>query len=268
VAATVDREGRLPIYHQIALNIQRRIASGEWGIGDRLPSEMDLAGFYEVSRVTVRQALTVLEKDGLVERKRPSGTFVIRLPEKLTPTVSIMVDMLQNLDSSGHTNTIHTLSVRLVDKGDPSVREKLGMTADEPFVEFRRLIMVNDAPFATVRTLASSSRFPGLEQQPILRNSLQTTFLTHFGVRTMRAEHWVEALKATDADMEVFGTPENGVVLGLSSLFFDQNDEPMAYMTTRWPADMMRLHLKSAIKEPFVNSGVGEPDDAIEMNRK
>lgn len=262
MAVKIDREGRLPIYHQIALSVQRRIASGEWGVGDRLPSEMGLAEVYGVSRVTVRQALSVLEKDGIVERKRPSGTFVTRLPDKLTPSVSLMVDMLQNLDGSGHTSTIRTLSIRLVEQGDPAVRRMLRMTADEPFIEYRRLILVNDAPFAIVKTVASSARYPGLEQQPIVNNSLQQTFAEHSQVYTTRAEHWVEALKATDADSEIFGSSTSGMMLGLSSLFFDQHDEPMAYMITRWPAETMRLHLKSAIKEPFVNAGDDQPGQA------
>ncbi|HEY9086802.1 MAG TPA: 5-formyltetrahydrofolate cyclo-ligase [Anaerolineaceae bacterium] len=72
----VDRQSPLPAYFQIARDLRRRISSGEWKPNEQLPSEIELAVQYSVSRMTLRQALTELDKDNLLLRRRGAGTFV------------------------------------------------------------------------------------------------------------------------------------------------------------------------------------------------
>ena len=66
----------IPIYYQIANLLRRKIEQGELEPGDKLPNEMDLAKMFDVSRVTLRQALSLLEEDDLLVRERRNGTFV------------------------------------------------------------------------------------------------------------------------------------------------------------------------------------------------
>lgn len=64
------------IYAQILL----QLSTGQHSIGDRLPTEKELAGMYNISRPVVREALQHLQNDGLIDARRGSGTFVLRLP--------------------------------------------------------------------------------------------------------------------------------------------------------------------------------------------
>lgn len=66
--------GRL--YERVAQDLAGKIASGTYAVGQRLPSERDLAQQYGVSRPTVREATIALEVDGLVEVKTNSGVYV------------------------------------------------------------------------------------------------------------------------------------------------------------------------------------------------
>jgi len=65
------------LYRQIAEQIRGLIASGEYGVGDRLPPERDLAKQLRVSRPSVREALIALEVEGLVEVRVGSGIYVL-----------------------------------------------------------------------------------------------------------------------------------------------------------------------------------------------
>ncbi|MGE7204995.1 FadR/GntR family transcriptional regulator [Sphingomonas sp. NPDC019816] len=65
------------LYERVARAISARILSGEYGVGQRLPSERDLAQAHSVSRPTVREAIIALELDGLVEVRMGSGVYVI-----------------------------------------------------------------------------------------------------------------------------------------------------------------------------------------------
>jgi GntR family transcriptional repressor for pyruvate dehydrogenase complex len=70
------------LYQELARKLMEELASGRYAPGDRLPAERDLAGEYEVSRPTVREAIIALEVQGLVEVKVGSGAYVLRLPGK------------------------------------------------------------------------------------------------------------------------------------------------------------------------------------------
>ncbi len=70
------------LYQQIAEQIERYIASGNLGVGDRLPAERDLAVQLGVSRPSVREAMIALEGAGLIEVRTGDGTFVRQVVPK------------------------------------------------------------------------------------------------------------------------------------------------------------------------------------------
>ncbi|MEV4628189.1 GntR family transcriptional regulator [Micromonospora sp. NPDC049523] len=71
-------------YIQLSTLFRGRIDSGEWAIGQQIPTVDQLATEFSVARATVRQALDVLEDDGVIERFRAKGTFVTgRTPQAL-----------------------------------------------------------------------------------------------------------------------------------------------------------------------------------------
>ena len=80
----------LPAYIRIHDKIKADVDDGTWKIGQRLPSERDLCNTFDVSRMTVRQAITLLVDEGILERKPGSGTFVAssRVKEKMRGTTS------------------------------------------------------------------------------------------------------------------------------------------------------------------------------------
>ncbi len=67
----------VPLYAQLESALREGIRRGQWGPGDPLPSDRKLAEDWRVSRCTVRQALDILVRDGLVERRQGKGTFVM-----------------------------------------------------------------------------------------------------------------------------------------------------------------------------------------------
>jgi GntR family transcriptional regulator len=72
----IKRDDPLPLYEQLAHIIASKIGGGQLAPGKRLPTELDLARDYSISRETVRQAIGILERQGLVIRRRAKGTFV------------------------------------------------------------------------------------------------------------------------------------------------------------------------------------------------
>src|SRR5829696_4526303 len=70
---------RNSLQEQVGLRIEEMITSGQLQIGDRLPSEIEMARQFDVHRSTVREALRVLAQRGLIEMRVGSGSYVSRV---------------------------------------------------------------------------------------------------------------------------------------------------------------------------------------------
>lgn len=72
----LDAESHIPKYAQIAETLRQRIARGMWPHGARLPGNDTLAAEFSVSRVTIRQAVELLTREGILEAQQGRGTFI------------------------------------------------------------------------------------------------------------------------------------------------------------------------------------------------
>ena len=72
----LNHQSPIPLYHQLADLLTTRIRTGEYAVGDRIPSEHQLVAAYGIGRPTVRQAIDVLVRRRMLVRRRGSGTYV------------------------------------------------------------------------------------------------------------------------------------------------------------------------------------------------
>ena len=77
-----DADSRVPRYLQVASVLRRRIRDGHWPVGARIATLEELEQEFGVARVTVRQAIDLLQGEGLVKSFQGRGTFVTRAPER------------------------------------------------------------------------------------------------------------------------------------------------------------------------------------------
>jgi DNA-binding LacI/PurR family transcriptional regulator len=78
----ISNRAALPKYQEIRSFLMERLSSGAYQIGDRFYSENELSKKFSTTNLTVRQAMELLERDKFIERKRGSGTFVHKLPNR------------------------------------------------------------------------------------------------------------------------------------------------------------------------------------------
>ena len=69
-----------PVYIQIHNQLRENIESGKWKVGQKIPAERELAASFDVSRMTLRQAIQALVDEGILERRVGSGTVVANRP--------------------------------------------------------------------------------------------------------------------------------------------------------------------------------------------
>src|SRR3954452_8956743 len=170
----VDRASPLPVYFQIATDIRGRVAAGEWADGLRIAPEVELSHEYDVSRVTVRQAIAELVKDDLLERRRGSGTYVRHQQRPLVYDLNLTVGALVNRwRDAEFDNRADVIESGLVEPSD-ELRHRLQLRRSGTVTYMVRRVFINDRPTALYRSWFNGDLVPGLESSPRLNGSLST----------------------------------------------------------------------------------------------
>jgi len=141
------RRGGIPLYYQIMRDLKEQIVSGMLVPGDKLPSEAEHTRRFGVSRVVIRQALRILEEQGLIVRIKGKGTFVSdAVAEDGAPRIS---GSLEDLIHMGTDTTIKVVEFRLV-KATPDLAEVFGVKEGDDLFNVQRVRMVHSSPLAVL----------------------------------------------------------------------------------------------------------------------
>jgi len=136
----------VPLYYQLANLLSEKIVSRELHTGDRLPTEVELVEQYGISRITVRQALRLLEEEGLIRREVGRGTFVT---DYRPFTGALKVEgSLEDIISLGQ-NPVKVIEVKTV-KADADDAEKLGIPIGAPLMRATRIRLLHDEPYSHI----------------------------------------------------------------------------------------------------------------------
>jgi GntR family transcriptional regulator len=189
---------------EIAAELRRRIEEDlEFGAGQLLPSESELAGAYGASRVTVRRALESLREAGLVDSRQGYGWFVVGEPVR--QTLGRLQTIEAQLESRGVGSERRVLDFGFV-KAPAWVRGVLG---SETVLRVRRLQVVDGRPFARVTVWVPDELGAGLSR----RDVEQSPFYDLLPVRLGGARQTIGAAAALAADAAVLEVPAGSPVL-------------------------------------------------------
>jgi GntR family transcriptional regulator len=194
VRGRIDRSSALPYYHQLKQILVQEIARRELQPGDLLPGDNALCETYDVSRTVVRQALTELEFEGVIERRKGKGTFVAR-PKTAEGLVQSLTGLFEDVAArGGHLRSqVRTLAVV---PADDQVAAELQIEPDDPVVLLERLRFVEDQPWVLTVTHLPHALVPGLEHEDLTDRSLYAVLEESYGVRLAHGRRSVEASAA------------------------------------------------------------------------
>ena len=140
----IDRSSPVPLYFQVAQQLERMIEAGELPVGTKLWNEADLALALGLSRPTVRQAVQQLVQSGLLVRKRGIGTHVTAPHVRRRVQLTSLYDDLLQAKKEPRTRTLSLSTV----SATPEVAAQLGTETGDPVVRLERLRFAGDEPLA------------------------------------------------------------------------------------------------------------------------
>ncbi len=233
----------MPVYFQIALDLRRRLAAGEWANGQRIAAELHLAELYGVSRVTIRQALAELVKDGLLERRRGSGTYVSDHHHPLVYDLNLTLGMTaMRLRQAGIPNRAEVLEARVDRSPSSELRHRLQIGPGGAGVQLVRRVIIDEEPAAIYQSWFDASRVPGIESSEGLTGSLSQVLSERYDLSPVRSENALEVVRPTTEEAALLSAAYDTPLFVVTFTTYLANGAPLEFARVTWLGDRIRFH--------------------------
>jgi GntR family transcriptional regulator len=237
---------KVPIYIQIADSLLERISTGELAPNERLPSERELSETLNVSRMTLRAALRVLDNKGLLMRRPGDGTYIAQ--PKIERQAGKLVPFTEGMRLRGYQTAakIITLEQQLA---KVSVADRLEIAVSAPIYNIQRLRFINRVPVMLEKFFVQVSRFPNLDTYDLEARSFYEIAETEYGISIYQAQQSLEAVSATEFEAELLEVPPGAPMMLERRQAFDQDNYPVEYGQDLYRGDRFRFITEMAPKE-------------------
>lgn len=182
----LDEKSPVALYYQLKEEILKKILAKQWKVGEKIPNEYELCEQYHVSRITVRQALSELEKDGYVVRKQGKGTYVStpNIEQNLTGFYSFS----EEFKKKGFipSTKVIEFGIRKVEK-DISVKLRLPDNSETVY-HIKRLRYADDILMAIESSYLPVEIFPDMKKEDLERAPMYEIMRERYGIFPDSAE--------------------------------------------------------------------------------
>ena len=237
----------LPVYYQIKQTIKNWIINREYEPGDKIPSENELAKRFNVSRLTVRQAISPLTQEGFLSSKRGEGTFVTR-DKNLINSFSLefsgfMDDLFYQISKS------KTKSVTMVKMLPPQpIKDKLRLRSKhDEVIQIKRVRFLMENSFAYTINYLPIEIGSKIKEMDLFRKPLLQIIEQDLGIRFTEAFQTIEASFADKEVAHKLGIPSGSTILFVERIMYSKNRKPIEVVQSSYRGDLYKyiVRLKS-----------------------
>ncbi|WP_349407679.1 GntR family transcriptional regulator [Pseudalkalibacillus sp. SCS-8] len=230
----LDKQSALPLYFQVEQYMLNKIKTGEYRKGTLIPSERELSERFQISRMTVRQAINNLVNRGLLTRERGKGTFVAQ--PKIAYPLKGVFSFTEDMKRRGLTPSTRVVSFHVESEPPPKVLNDLACEEGEKVLRLERIRFANEEPLALETAFLPYTLFKDLTEKDTegsiyeyVRNRLQ------FVIK--RAQQEIEASIVTERDRVLLDLPSESPVLVVHRTTYTEEDIPFESVKTVFRGD-------------------------------
>lgn len=239
---TLDATKAAPLYRQLAEHLRQSILEGKWRNGDMIPSESDMMKQYQVSRMTVRQAIALLEQDGLVRKEQGRGTFVVF--QSAEQDMLGFHDFAKDLRRRGRVGTFRILRFELISV-PKALEEIFGMTQTDQVYLIHRLKIADGKPVMFERLYLPRDFVPDLPEDEVHRVWLSELLPRRYGFHLERARKVVQPIVIGEEEARVLGVSPRSIGLLVDRITWakEQIARPLVVTRSIVRGDMARFYV-------------------------
>jgi DNA-binding GntR family transcriptional regulator len=218
---TVDRASPVPMYYQVAQQLEHAIESGELPPGSRLDGELALAEQLGVSRPTLRRAIEYLVDRGYLVRRRAVGTQVVHPKVRRPMELSSLYDDLTTARKDPRTKVLSIAQVPATD----AVAHALGLEDGAEVLALERLRYADGQPLAVMRNWLPVG-LVALDAERLERGGLYQ-LMRAAGVSLHLASQTIGAREASAAEAKLLEAHKGEPLLTMQRTTYDESGQPV-----------------------------------------
>ena len=225
----LKQDSSVPLYKQLSDIIRQSIDSGELKSGDKIPTEIELSNMYNISRITVRKAISDLVQLGVIVKKQGKGTFV-NMP-KIERKIQYLLSFTEACKANGLTVTNKILKKEVID-ADPEDKKSLKLDDDDKLVYIQRLRCTTGDPLMLENNYFSFKKYKFLLNED-LDGSLYELLAKKYQITPSDPENSrkdktsIEIVKASKTEHELLNVPIGEPLFYIKTLIVDSLDQPI-----------------------------------------
>jgi GntR family transcriptional regulator len=208
--------------------LRQAITRGTFRPGSQLPTEAELCQMLSVSRTVVREALRVLEEDGLVTRRHGVGTFVRDHP--ILKNLNFNFGITEMIESAGLRSGTSHLAIRS-ESADQEVAEQLRVALGTPVITVERVRTADGRPVVYSLDTLPETMLPGtaFDPQLLLTKSIYNFLQTSSGQVIEYGIARLLPMTAPDFVTEKLALPQGALTLYIVQTDYSPDDQPLVY---------------------------------------
>jgi GntR family transcriptional regulator len=242
LTARIDRNDPLPVYAQIANAIRTLVNSGTFPPGTMLPPERVLCNEFRVSRMTLRQAYDVLEREHILHGQRGRGTQIS--PQRMRKQQQEMRSFSEEIRARGGTPRSRMLSFKSVDPSEP-VRAELSVPDGEKVYRIERIRFCDATPLAVEVVQIPCYLCHDLQRVDLTKRSLYDVLEADYGLRLARSLETISAAPPSPRERKHLDLPRGVALLVIERKTYTANGTPVELAMTTYRGDLYQAVVHS-----------------------
>lgn len=235
-------EKRYPLSVIVKKKIIEYINENKLKPGDKLPSEIDLAKMFNVSRVTLREAITQLAQEGIVYKKQGKGTFIMKKPLRLESGLETLGGVTEVIKNFNYEPSTEYVKVEIVE-AEYEIQTSLNLEKDEKVVTYYRKRYA-DKEFA-VYSVSSVPLKIFKEEIPkcFPDESMILYFEKKLGITINGAFAEIQPFIFDEKTAQTLKIKENNLYLLLKQVVYDYLNRPIIYSLDYYNVELFKFYL-------------------------
>jgi GntR family transcriptional regulator len=230
----------VPMHTQIREIIRRRVLEGTYAPHSQMPSESQMMEAFSVSRITIRQALGDLQKEGLIFKVPGKGSFVAK--PKAFQNLSRLQGFGEAMGPSGYETFSQVLSTRQVAASEVVAR-RLGLKLGAPAYEIQRLRYLNREPISVDQSYFPVAIGERLAHEDLATRDVFVILENDFGLHLTHADLQIEAISADDFLARQLRIAEASPLLRIERLTY-ADERPLDFEFLYYRGDAFQYRLR------------------------
>lgn len=236
----INKYSNVPLYSQLKDLIIEKIEHGEYSEETKIPSEQELCVSYDISRPTVRQAITELTNNGFLYKEKGKGTFVAKSKTKVDiKSYTGFTDSILDSQDPGVHNII---SIKSIKGGEQKHLENIfGISQQTEFAEIRYITLQKSDVLSLNTSYIPLSLFPGIIEDIMAKKPSYDIMRGKYPLLPVKTKSSLEILYTDHDDAQYLQVQSGQPLLKIENVLFSKSGQVVEYVVAKYRSDKCKL---------------------------